>query len=1033
MPLISAKSGKDLQAQLAKAVAMQKQVDPFKSITFLVDGHHQAIQFRRQLISKVAATTNLKTLLSVKSFTRLDLLNEIVAIAKLDWTFESYKSIRNEELHRKLKNSNNELSSFADNLQNFQAVITYLDSLDWIDLPGHVDSINWNDDRITSLSKKLLKLAIEVHRDLPTLGARTPNDVLKMASSSMDGDQRKKLLNVIGASFRVSESFPEILMKFISGLQMAEDHFVLRIDKPDQDDAQSSAELFSFPDPNSEAQNAANIVAHELSNGTPANRIAILYSDAAEYSQHIGNALDSADICWHGFAVETPRASATGRAFKALIESYRNFVATGNIQRVKLLSLIRSGRFDHVSIPFDNFKADYFIRGNSFYGGITEWLPLLATMYSNLDVLRKNLAEEEQYGDEESQKSAARAVTDAETAGSMQAMILFIADSFRSISKNKDLSGVGSTLAKMFSELFSDKAFPRTPADLLVSGKLLTALNTLPKTSGSAIELAEQISSSADTLLSRLKLQNGEMSKGVYVGPVSQNGGLEFDVVIVLGCAEGIFPPSMSENPLLPDLVKSSVSNLGTELPTIFDRVDQLERHCLAITRDTRRTVLSQARGGYVGSSSGESSRFIRKFSISSFTDVAGTDKLRLLGHQPASRSTISLRSKLENIETSHGEVSQTTSAALAFALPALDDHFGLLESTIHGRVIDFSNTTLSASAVEKFLKCGHYFFSTKILGFSDQDEPDEILNVQAKDKGKIVHAALERLLVEHTELTPTFGQPYSDAAREKFIELLNEEAAKAKEKGLAGWLPYFNDFISKYEEAVDEIFTLEHGMRVNPGQIKGKPRDSDAMAPAQAEFGWHQNSGKPFELEVETTSGRKTNMKFSGYIDRLNRAENNSTLGVVDFKTGNIAVLSPEKYVQDLLYAAAIKAKTPFLGIPVTKVSSLYLQLKLGDKFSIRDLRSNINKDFSGVWLDPSDGGLTGSEYAEALKELSSRYEIELNTQLSKLLVADENGSFIPKKSQYCATCKLLGSRVVERLEALVSTTENADASDEE
>ena len=96
MAVIQANSGHEMQRLLAESVVSFKVADPFKPISLLVDGHHQAIQFRRQLIGKVAATSPIKTLLAVKAYTKLDLLEEILRVQKSNWTYDSYKTSRNQ-------------------------------------------------------------------------------------------------------------------------------------------------------------------------------------------------------------------------------------------------------------------------------------------------------------------------------------------------------------------------------------------------------------------------------------------------------------------------------------------------------------------------------------------------------------------------------------------------------------------------------------------------------------------------------------------------------------------------------------------------------------------------------------------------------------------------------------------------------------------------------------------------------------------------------------------------------------------------
>jgi RecB family exonuclease len=1022
MQALEATSGSGLQALLAEAVIAAKRIDALAPISLLVDGNHQAIQFRRQLVSQVAARSGIKALVGVQAFTKMDLLEEVLNIAASSWTYAEYRAQRNQEIQEQLAHAPSNLQRFSENLRDLQALFGYFDSFDWLD----VETMQKPVGKTTNLSSDLISFVSSVHRALNAQGVQTIESLLKSISRDAGEVFLARIQALLGTTIQVSERFPHELIGFLDTVLPKES--LNRIDVILEDAGTKSipAVLTTAPDPWTEAKNAADIVAKAISDGRSTNRIAVLYSDSVEYSQPLSIAFDDAGIEWHGFAMEEPRASVTARAIRTLIDCFVNYVTTGSVGRVQFLKLIRTGRLSSEATKTSNSRIDRFIRSNSLYSSISTWLPMLDEMFDDLEARKVTEEEELKYGEEESQKLARRAVEDSEVAGDVALLVRYLLSAFAPLANQRELSTLSNGLADCFTKLFEEKGFPGTPSDQLVSKRIIDEMRAFPElTSEKTADLAEQVLSMLDSLLSRLKLQHGEMSRGVYIGPVSQNGGLDFDLVLVLGAAEGLLPPKMKQDPLLPDAYKNANPSYAPELPNIHERIDQIQRHLLAITRGAKDVYFSLSIGGLISANTGELTRFSNHFDFSETRTISGTRRFRLESDGSASTYVQATRANLLN--NGNAKVTRSVESALSFARPVANAHFGIVDTSASGEVFDFAEKNLSASAVETFLNCGQAFFVTKVLGFPVQDEPEEILNVRALDVGNILHHAFQRLMEEHAALTPSYGEAYSLEAQNVFSSLVHEEADKRKAIGLAGWIPKFDDTISSYIGAIGKIFEAELSVRTNPGQVKGFPRKSDAMAPAQAEFGWHAQSGSPHLIQVTSDDGKKATMRFVGYIDRLNRSESNSSLTVLDFKTGLVPRTSKKTRVQDLLYASAIRAKSPFLGVPVTKVSSLYLVLKPSD-VKVVDLRADLYDGLTGVWLDPTAGGLSGAEYVAAAAEVAVRFSNALNDQLSKLLTSANEGSFLTTKYSYCPCCELLGKRVAERLQA-----HNSPASEDE
>src|SRR6185312_3073800 len=86
----------------------------------------------------------------------------------------------------------------------------------------------------------------------------------------------------------------------------------------------------------------------------------------------------------------------------------------------------------------------------------------------------------------------------------------------------------------------------------------------------------------------------GRMGEGVLVGSVGMGAGLDLDLVVILGLAEGLFPAPTHDDSLLPDHERSVTAD---ELPLRSQGVERQHRRLLAALAGARRQVLCVPRG----------------------------------------------------------------------------------------------------------------------------------------------------------------------------------------------------------------------------------------------------------------------------------------------------------------------------------------------------------------------------------------------------------------------------------------------------
>ena len=101
--------------------------------------------------------------------------------------------------------------------------------------------------------------------------------------------------------------------------------------------------------------------------------------------------------------------------------------------------------------------------------------------------------------------------------------------------------------------------------------------------------------------------RQGRMGEGVMCGPLSMGVGLDLDLVVVLGLAEGSLPAPVTDGPLLPDGERQAA---GGELTLRAGTVDRQHRQLLASLAGASRHLLTVPRGDLRRSSGRAPSRW---------------------------------------------------------------------------------------------------------------------------------------------------------------------------------------------------------------------------------------------------------------------------------------------------------------------------------------------------------------------------------------------------------------------------------------
>lgn len=1034
MQEINAKSGLDAQTKLAELVRDAKLQDPFKHITLLVESNHQALQFRRQLVRSLHRIGAPSALVAFSALTKIELVTYLARLSGIEWNYENYEKARQLALRELLVNRNDVFKKLSNHAESFETILNYTRQFDWQQLTPDLISTISSATKTTStkISIQMLEVASDLQEALRLSEVKSPADVIQDIRIVQDQAKLKKMESVLGLVVSLVSDYPLSLELLVDGIVNTDSHARLLLEPESL--KSEVLNVISYPDPETEVKAVVRQVAQAIGQGSPIERLAVLYTDAAQYAEILAHEFDEAEIGWNGISTDSPAITKAAVATRGYFQVAHSILSTGTFTKSDLLILFRMASIQVGGEELRTGSLEKFISKNGLFNDVNNWIPQLLSAHSQLGNLENELNEllTMNHDEVEIQNLNFR-IRNSQLAGALARVIEALNMSVEKLKRVRDNHELAEVFWQEINEFFPRLEESKMPVERLAYDKLselFAAQYSAPVDSSEATRRAILgLFQSVFLRLNRMKLQHGELARGVYVGPVSQNGALNFGSVWVVGAGEGMLPQAISEDPFFPDDLKSAIEELtNSKFAKVPQRISEIRSNYLAVTRGAASAVITFPRGGTLTKSEGKASPWLSKASLDAVITVKASNELRLEEVGAISRGD--LHSKESAKSNSHEtNPSKALCAAKWFSYPVSSGFVGDLSEDLQSSLIDFDSMIFSASSVEKFLKCNHNFFTTKILGVSDREDEEVIDEVRRVDFGKAVHRAFERLLIEAPELSPTFGEPYSVAARARFKDIFEDECNLLVARGQAGWAPIFESTKRSFIELIDSYFDLESWSRSKvliPSTGRGVPdsledlNESDLLRPHLAEFAFEKQGDGLLMVSVSRDNLPPQTLKFTGSIDRIDVSATGEHVGVIDFKTGNKGNINKKAAVQDLLYERAIRHSTAFLG--VKKVSSRYLFLSKNiDDSGLVDIRNNRDRR---VFLPTSNGGLTGSLYIQALATNRDNSEAELQDKLALLVSAAFERKFLTHNVgefgdglAYCLTCKKLGVKQIAQL----------------
>jgi hypothetical protein len=896
--IVRANYGNAATVALTEAVAEAKGGDPLAPVSIVVTDHGQGIRLRRRLAARAAvgpaAGTPSTGVAAIDMVTLLDLARDLTAGApELEGRRPISDAVVLSATRRILTEDPGVFGSVAEHPSLERALVSAHRQLREV----RADGI----ERLAGLGK-LQAALVKVHRAL----------LRHLAPGFHDERERTDL-----AALRVGSgtaSIPPLVVHLPGHLLPSERRLLAALasavpltvicghahGQPDPD-AEALAGLFgtdlpdppepgtgtgrlvvSVPDQEEEARVAVRQVLEAARSGTRLSSIAIVHPPSSDYARLLHERLRASGIAFNGSSVRRLDETIAARFLLGALT-----LTDRGLRRTDLEALFATAPLwdpDNHLVPDSTWRR--LARRAGVVAGLEDWTLRLERLATEFETQR----DEEERSDDR-QWLMERLERDAKQC---RRLVAFVTRLDRDLHR---VTGAGSWSARcrLTNRLIGQYLGSSNVRELWPAEELLAVESAAAVVD--RLALLDDVEPDASFAGFRRALiaefrhplgREGRTGQGVQVLGIEQAAGLDVEVVILLGLAEGVTPTRPSTDALLPDADRITA---GTDLLIRHDHTASQHRgFAAAITAASRLVVLVHPRGNLRRSGERPPSRWLLA-EIEAFTGVR-PDPAELANltepwyrHVASFAQALALDEPATDQEYELGLLldSGRDGTGLRQVDPVFDRGVDLITSRLGRRLTRFDGNLagvdlpaldvgeISASRLERWVACPFAFFSEYILGVRTEEEPDPSLLLTALVRGNIIHRSLELLVAEglRSHTLPGPGEAWTDADHQRLVHLMDEECERAEARGEAAH-PLFWPVIRSRMAA--ELRGFLH--------LDSSARAAQKATPVAAEYRF----GGPTALHLPLPDGRV--LRFRGAIDRIDRQEDGN-LVVLDVKSG--------------------------------------------------------------------------------------------------------------------------------------------------
>ena len=675
-------------------------------------------------------------------------------------------------------------------------------------------------------------------------------------------------------------------------------------------------------DADDEVRAAVRRVVDAVRAGTPLERIGILFGSAQPYGRLVHEHLAAAGIARNGAAVRPLAASALGRTVLDLLA-----LADHDFRRGDVLGLLARATDGSAAAPTAAWER--ISRRAGVVAGRSDWDNLLTRTAHQYAHQAEMLVTG---GDDRDEGVARHARLQSERARRLRALVLAIID------------GIGAARARPVR--WAERVpWLRALVDLVTGGERGRAgwpddeVRAADKVEAALDRLAglDRIDGPASLDVFRRTLEIeldadlgrvGRFGEGVLVGPLSYAVGLDLDLVVVLGMAEGTLPAPVRDDALLPDADRSRTAG---QLDLRRDRVGRDHRRVLAVLAAADRHVLSLPRGDLRASSERVPTRWLADVATALAGERVATDQI--VTHAAAWLDGVpSFAHAVQHTAFPATEQEYRLRAGARRSADDRTDQGAAVIGARRGRAFTRFDGNLagvgvpsplddvvSSTRLEGWARCPFAYFGQRLLEVEPVDDPEQQIEMSALTRGSLVHEVLEQFVTEvlarPPERQPGPDDPWSDADHALIRRIAEQVCADYEAQGLTG-RPVFWRRDRAQIVALANRFLLDDDAK----------RRAERTRPLAAEHHFGFGGADPVEMALD--DGR--HLRFRGSADRIDTTADGG-LVVLDYKTGKVdefRPLGPDNpdergtKLQLVVYAQAARA---FVGRPDTPVRSEY------------------------------------------------------------------------------------------------------------
>ncbi|MBT3942288.1 MAG: hypothetical protein HOF43_06210, partial [Chloroflexi bacterium] len=421
----------------------------------------------------------------------------------------------------------------------------------------------------------------------------------------------------------------------------------------------------------------------------------------------------------------------------------------------------------------------------------------------------------------------------------------------------------------------------------------------------------------------------GSLGSGVLIAPLRQAVASDFDRIYIVGMAEGSYPAVGSEDPLLPDSVRASVPGLKT----LSDNRASARRRYLTALSSARERVLVWPRSQPGATRQVWPSRWFIE-AAEAIHDGPLPEDLIHDADSPVEVIASSVRQSPDTPAVDRHQYEVKSLSAWRDADRALDQHFLFTsdgQTLSAGRELELSrfrslrltqwdgavgpNTTqqspwvptslsgvASPTRLETWANCPFRYFLTYEIGVEPTEAPEAAQTLSALDRGIIIHDILDQFVKE------TLTQQHTSTAtdEERLQQVAQEKLDAFEASGLIGRPVFWRLERERIRRGLLDFLDVHRSRISERGQ-----------RPVATELAFGDGFDVP-AVVVQLPGGRS--IRFRGWIDRVDAAENGVDATVIDYKSGSGTYYSNikkdpvdgGKHLQLPIYALAVKEWRP-------------------------------------------------------------------------------------------------------------------------